>query len=248
MPYRLIICLLVSMCILGRTAHADEQPNMVLCENTRVSLGQSKQQVRTTLAVCCRLQIEQVKNNWMADTDQLLFQSKEGTNGCVGSLLFDATEKLVYASRIFTVYSTSPADDLEEYAEKIRASAEALPERTMGEIRGKLEARLKAQAQIAEMYRQAAVQGARKGTPSAQAFTQELFQAARIFLPEGEGSLKEYCVQEGDGQLRLAPDDKTSLLVANIRGRRLEVWLPRSDDGRSPHISVSIGFIGYLIK
>ena len=211
---------------------------MVLCENIRVSLGQSKRQVRDALAVCCRLQVEHVKNNWMADTDQLFFQSTGGTDGCVGSLLFDATGKLAYASRVFTVYSTSPADDLEEYAEKIRASVEALPEETMGEIRGKIEARLKAQAQIAEMYRQAAVQGARRGTPSAQTFTQALFQAARILLPESEGNLKAMGFQKGDGQLDLLPDDKT--MVAIVGGRRLQVSLP---DGRSPNISVNIGYL-----
>lgn len=189
---------------------------MVLCENIRVSLGQTKQQVRNALAVCCRLQNEQIKDNRITDTDELFFQSKEDTHGCVGSLLFDATAKLVYASRLFTVDSTSPADDLEEYAEKIRGSAEALPEKTVGEIRGKAEARLKAQAQIAEMYRQAAVQGTRRGTPSAQAFTQALFQAARILLPEGEGNLKATGFQKGDGQLALLPDDKTNLLVASV--------------------------------
>ena len=103
MSHKVSFFLLVSMCLLLtlRTTNAQELPNMVLCENTQVSLGQSKQQVRTALAVCCRL-----KNNRLDFPDgtaseqpnQISFEANRvGT--CSGSVLFDTAEKLVYAQR-----------------------------------------------------------------------------------------------------------------------------------------------------
>ena len=176
----------------------------------------------------------------MKDTDNpdwLSFQGKTA-NGCSGWLAFDSAGKLVHAQRLFIVESTPPADDLEEYAAKIRASAEALPEKTMGEIAGKREARLKAQAQIAEMYRQAAVQGRGSGAPTAQAFSQALFQAVEVLLPASQGS---------NGSLVLKPDwpDEAAALLANIDGRTLTVSMPRGDDDRAPRIDVSIGRVNY---
>ena len=94
----------VSMCLLLNlnVMHAQEQANMVLCEDTRVSLGQSKQQVRNALAVCCRLSNNRIdqKEGTIEFPNQIVFEAnRAGT--CSGSVLFDTAEKLVYAQRDF---------------------------------------------------------------------------------------------------------------------------------------------------
>lgn len=96
------IYLIISMCLfLGvRTLDAQEQPNMVVCENTSVSLGQTKQQVRNALAVCCRLNNNRIDlpDGTREQPNQIVFEANRA-GACSGSLVFDTAEKLVYVQR-----------------------------------------------------------------------------------------------------------------------------------------------------
>lgn len=94
-----LIYLIISMCLfLGvRTLDAQEQPNMVICENTRVGLGQTKQQVRNALAVCCRFNSANFFD--IEYPNQIVFEANRAGGACSGMLLFDTSEKLVFAQR-----------------------------------------------------------------------------------------------------------------------------------------------------
>lgn len=78
----------------------DSQPELVVCEDARVTLGESKQDVRDALSACCR------RNSLPAflndDHNQIDFESKDGSHKCEGELLFDGQERLVFAIRNFT--------------------------------------------------------------------------------------------------------------------------------------------------
>lgn len=213
------MCLLLNLSVM----QAQEQPNMVLCEDTRVTLGQTKQQVRSALSMCCRIQ---------QDGPRMLYVAREGANICSGSLWFEG-ENLVYAKRVFDAGSnaTTPlprgtADYLAGYAKQIQASAEALPERTIGDINGKREARLKAQAQIAEMYRQAAIQDAEarrmlavKEAQSADAWTQALFQAVSILFPD---HLRGDEMQHSPALVSWAAKGTWNNILVTVAGRTLD--------------------------
>jgi hypothetical protein len=81
-------------------APPDSQPEIVICEDARVTLGESKQGVRDALSLCCR------RNSLPAflndDRNQIDFESKDGSRKCAGELLFDGQELLVFAIRNFT--------------------------------------------------------------------------------------------------------------------------------------------------
>ena len=81
-------------------APPDSQPDLVVCEDARVTLGESKQDVSDALAVCCR------RNRLPAflndDRNQIDFESRDGSRKCEGELLFDGQERLVFAIRNFT--------------------------------------------------------------------------------------------------------------------------------------------------
>jgi hypothetical protein len=78
----------------------EPQPELVICEDSRVTLGESKQDVREALSSCCR------RNSLPAflndDRNQIDFESKDGSRKCQGELLFDGAERLVFAIRNFT--------------------------------------------------------------------------------------------------------------------------------------------------
>jgi hypothetical protein len=81
-------------------APPDSQPELVVCEDARVTLGESKQDVNGALSVCCR------RNRLPAflndDRNQIDFESRDGSRKCEGELLFDGQERLVFAIRNFT--------------------------------------------------------------------------------------------------------------------------------------------------
>jgi hypothetical protein len=81
-------------------APPDPQPDLVVCEVARVTLGESKQEVSDALSVCCR------RNRLPAflndDHNQIDFESRDGSRKCQGELLFDGQERLVFAIRNFT--------------------------------------------------------------------------------------------------------------------------------------------------
>lgn len=90
------VSLLVLLAIAGQ---ADSPPELGVCEDARVSLGQSKQDVRNALSVCCRVLADLPA--FLKDDNQINFESKDGSRKCEGNLSFDAEERLVYASRTF---------------------------------------------------------------------------------------------------------------------------------------------------
>ncbi len=81
-------------------APSASQPELVVCEGARVTLGESKQVVGNALSVCCR------RNRLPAflndDRNQIDFESRDGSRKCTGELLFDGEERLVFAIRNFT--------------------------------------------------------------------------------------------------------------------------------------------------
>jgi hypothetical protein len=76
------------------------QADLVVCEDARVTLLESKQEVNAALSVCCR------RNRLPAflndDRNQIDFESRDGSHKCEGELLFDGEERLVFAIRNFT--------------------------------------------------------------------------------------------------------------------------------------------------
>lgn len=117
MSHRVSIYLPVSMSLLlsVRTMHAQEQPSLVVCEDVRVSLGQTKQQVKNALSVCCHYENMQNKNkDGVVVTEypnEILFRASRTGVSCTGDAMFDASEKLVFAERIEEFYKDSNAFD-----------------------------------------------------------------------------------------------------------------------------------------
>lgn len=72
--------------------------DVAVCDDTRVALGMTKQDVRNTLTLCCRVStpvlIDQEQSGWLA------FKPKRERQAlCEGAVSFDVTGKLVYAKR-----------------------------------------------------------------------------------------------------------------------------------------------------
>src|SRR5690242_15801940 len=70
-------------------------PDLAVCEDTRVSLGETKQQVRTSLSVCCRFKNKQFDQKEYPN--QIVFEANREGVTCSGFLLFDSSEKLAFA-------------------------------------------------------------------------------------------------------------------------------------------------------
>lgn len=114
MVCRLLARLSLIICLLSvRAARAQEQPNLLLCEDTRVSLGHSKQQVKNTLEICCRFHNAHLpgKDGPREYPSQILFEAREGAGSCSGMVLFDTSDRLVYAERIFFGYGNEESTE-----------------------------------------------------------------------------------------------------------------------------------------
>ena len=95
--------LLSGLLLLMQTGRVYLPIDMTLCEQVRVSLGQTKQDVRNALAVCCRFSNPQFPspNGTEEYVNEITFESKDGSRSCSGTLMFDGADKLVYAQRDF---------------------------------------------------------------------------------------------------------------------------------------------------
>src|SRR5271155_632913 len=109
-------------------APPDSKPELVVCEEARVTLLESKQDVNAALSVCCR------RNRLPAflndDRNQIDFESRDGGHKCEGELLFDGQERLVFAIRNFTydpLDAATLADNLFQAVDRL-LQGEPVPE------------------------------------------------------------------------------------------------------------------------
>jgi hypothetical protein len=92
------VCRLLVAMAIGSLTHAQQRPTLSVCEDTSVTVGQTKQQVREALSVCCSFKTVELSGTEYPN--QMLFSSKQqGGSECTGSLLFGSDEKLVFAYR-----------------------------------------------------------------------------------------------------------------------------------------------------
>jgi hypothetical protein len=106
----------------------DSRPELVVCDDARVTLLESKQDANAALSVCCRRNsLPAFRND---DRNQLDFESKDGSHKCEGQLLFDGQERLVFAIRNFTydpLDAATLADNLFQAVDRL-LQGEPLPE------------------------------------------------------------------------------------------------------------------------
>ena len=80
----------------GAQQQPDPPPELVVCEDARVRLGQPKQDVRDALSNCCR-----GVPGLLDDDNSISFESKDGSRKCEFQVAFDGHERLVFAARHF---------------------------------------------------------------------------------------------------------------------------------------------------
>jgi hypothetical protein len=83
------------------SADAQESLPLTVCEGASISLGQTKQEVRKALTVCCRYKNSQFKgkNGEVEYPNQIVFEADRADRTCTGAVLFDKAETAVFASR-----------------------------------------------------------------------------------------------------------------------------------------------------
>src|ERR1700722_17745710 len=119
----------VAVILLGVSVEAQtntQRTSLTVCEDAYVSLQQTKQEVRSALAVCCRLAYADFPSGTIKDIsgpaqdlNQIDFEAKEVGGTCSGTVMFNNAEKLVFAKRqLAIVEGNSPALALGQAIEK----------------------------------------------------------------------------------------------------------------------------------
>jgi len=112
------------------SANGQGKPDLGICGDGGVSLGQSKEQVGNALAICCTIKHPFVgKDESREYSNQITFEARLRGSACQGLLLFDRTEKLVYAQRQWGEFAET-ANPLDLARAFVQAINHLLPART----------------------------------------------------------------------------------------------------------------------